>query len=47
MITVAEGIETKEQLRILQDEQCDQYQGYYFSRPIPGEELFKLLPKKS
>jgi len=47
MITVAEGIETEEQMRILQEEQCDQYQGYYFSRPIPGEELFKLLPKKS
>jgi len=47
MITVAEGIETEEQLWVLQDEQCDQYQGYYFSRPVPSEELFKLLPKKS
>ena len=47
MLTVAEGVETEEQLHILQGENCDQYQGYYFSPPVPGEELFKLLPKKS
>jgi EAL domain-containing protein (putative c-di-GMP-specific phosphodiesterase class I) len=32
---VAEGVETPEQLRILQSMACDQYQGYLFSRPLP------------
>ncbi len=42
--TVAEGVETKEHLAILQRERCDQYQGFLFSRPIPHEDLFRLLP---
>lgn len=36
---VAEGVETKEQLRFLQYQKCNEVQGYYFSRPIPPEEL--------
>ncbi|PZD97526.1 diguanylate cyclase [Paenibacillus sambharensis] len=36
---VAEGVEEKEQLRYLQIRKCDEVQGYYFSRPIPGEEF--------
>ena len=32
--TVAEGIETVEQLSLLIDLECDIYQGYYFSRPL-------------
>ena len=40
---VAEGVETAEQLALLRDMQCDQMQGYYFSRPLPAEELEKLL----
>lgn len=32
--TVAEGVETKEQVDILLAEKCDELQGYYFSRPI-------------
>ena len=34
---VAEGVETAEQLGILRDYHCDQIQGYYLSRPLPGE----------
>lgn len=40
---IAEGVETAEQLALLRNMQCDQMQGYYFSRPVPPEELEKLL----
>lgn len=33
--TVAEGVETEQQLQFLKDVGCDIYQGYYFSKPIP------------
>lgn len=41
--TLAEGVETREQLAFLQERGCDQIQGYYFSRPLPPEELAELL----
>ena len=44
---VAEGVETKEQMDFLRDYHCDQMQGYYFYRPMPVEEVEKLLIKKS
>jgi len=44
LVTVAEGIETSEQLNFLKKEQCDQYQGFLFSRPVPEKELLRLLP---
>jgi diguanylate cyclase (GGDEF)-like protein/PAS domain S-box-containing protein len=40
---VAEGVETLKELEFLQAHQCDEAQGYYFSRPIPPEEFAKLL----
>ena len=40
---VAEGVETAEQLALLRDWQCDTAQGYYFSYPLTGEELTRLL----
>jgi EAL domain-containing protein (putative c-di-GMP-specific phosphodiesterase class I) len=36
---VAEGVETEDQLRFLRERGCDEYQGYYFSRPLPADEL--------
>lgn len=36
---VAEGVETKEQLTILKELGCDLAQGYYFSKPIPEQDL--------
>jgi len=40
---VAEGVETVEQLILLSLQGCDYGQGYYFSRPLSGEEMTKLL----
>ena len=37
MKTVAEGVETEEQRRILEDLGCDNFQGYLFSKPLPSE----------
>lgn len=39
MRTIAEGVETKEQLELLQQLECDKIQGYYLSRPIPPREF--------
>jgi len=40
---VAEGVETHAQLKFLQSHECDEGQGYYFSRPIVAEEAAKLF----
>ncbi len=39
---VAEGVETLEQLNFLRNQNCDAYQGYYFSKPLAIEELKEL-----
>ena len=36
MRTVAEGVELKEQVEFLRDEECDMIQGYYYAKPEPG-----------
>lgn len=41
--TVAEGVETEEQLQLLGGFDCDLIQGYYFARPMPVEELIRFL----
>ena len=41
--TVAEGVETAEQLLTLKSIGCDIGQGYFFSRPIPAEEYERFL----
>lgn len=47
MTVIAEGIEDENQLAYLIQENCDEGQGYYFSRPVPAEELgLSLVAKK-
>jgi diguanylate cyclase (GGDEF)-like protein len=43
MRVVAEGVETREQLEILQRHNCPQGQGFYFGRPVPAEEFGQAL----
>jgi diguanylate cyclase (GGDEF)-like protein/PAS domain S-box-containing protein len=40
---IAEGVETEEQLTRLEAHRLDAYQGYLFSRPVPGPEVLRLL----
>lgn len=40
---IAEGIETPEELAFLLDHQCDEGQGYFFSRPVLPEQFVNLL----
>jgi predicted signal transduction protein with EAL and GGDEF domain len=40
---VAEGVETRAQLVLLLEQGCPEGQGYYFSRPVPAQEIIHLL----
>lgn len=41
--TVAEGVENKETLDYLKELGCDEYQGYFFSKPIPESDFLERL----
>ncbi|WP_028469240.1 two-component system response regulator [Neptunomonas japonica] len=43
LLSVAEGVETKEQVAGLTDMGCTQFQGYYFSKPLPVELIDMLI----
>ena len=43
---IAEGVENEQQLEFLQRQGCNQYQGYYFSPPVPAEEMINYLVHK-
>lgn len=43
MKVIAEGVETAKQLNFLKQENCDEMQGFYFSKPLPPEQLTKFL----
>ncbi len=40
---IAEGVENAAQLAFLQNNQCDEIQGYYLSRPLPSQRIMDLL----
>lgn len=44
MQVIAEGVESAQQAALLKQLGCDYVQGYYYSKPIPMDELLELLP---
>ncbi|MGN0404075.1 MAG: EAL domain-containing protein [Bariatricus sp.] len=45
--TIAEGVETKEQIEKLKSFGCDYVQGYYYAKPVPYEEFEQMLDKET
>lgn len=45
METIVEGVETEQQFNELSSVGCDLFQGYYFSRPLPSNEIMDYLNK--
>lgn len=45
--TIAEGVETVEQLDYLREEGCDEIQGYYYSKPLRVEEFEAFVRERS
>jgi diguanylate cyclase (GGDEF)-like protein/PAS domain S-box-containing protein len=43
---IAEGVETREQLKLMNDLQCSKIQGYLYSRPLPPDEVKEYLKKE-
>lgn len=43
LTSIAEGVETSAQLAFLKKLKCDEYQGYFFGRPVPAAEFAQLL----
>jgi diguanylate cyclase (GGDEF)-like protein/PAS domain S-box-containing protein len=41
MKVIAEGVEVEEQLQFLKEQNCDEVQGYLFSKPITAEDFFR------
>lgn len=44
---IAEGVETKEQLELLKSLGCLSAQGYFFSKPVPMKEVYRLYEEKN
>ena len=43
---IAEGVENAKQMSLLNELGCDIAQGYYFSKPLPADEMFRLLKRQ-
>ena len=46
ILTLAEGVETEEEVEFLKEIGCGRLQGYYYGRPMPLEDAFDNLSKK-
>nr|MDP2190253.1 EAL domain-containing protein [Rhodoferax sp.] len=46
MKVIVEGVETEDQRALLAQQGCDQYQGYYFSEPLPASEIVAKLQRR-
>ncbi|HEY6241742.1 MAG TPA: EAL domain-containing protein [Burkholderiales bacterium] len=46
LTVVAEGVETIEQQTFLHDHNCDEMQGFFFSKPIPSDQFAELLRQR-
>ena len=47
LMVIAEGVETKPQLDFLKNLDCEEYQGYLFSKPVPAADFAQLLAQNS
>jgi predicted signal transduction protein with EAL and GGDEF domain len=43
---IAEGVETGAQMAFLRAHQCDEIQGYYFSRPLTADKVAEILAEQ-
>ena len=43
LCTIAEGVETSEQAEVLRKLGCAEFQGFFFSHPMPAQQLRLLL----
>ena len=46
LYSLAEGIETEEQAAFFSERGCDEVQGFLIGRPMPAEELGKILSRE-
>jgi diguanylate cyclase (GGDEF)-like protein len=47
LTVVAQGVETKEQADLLRTHACDEFQGFYFNKPMSAQEFTELLRTQS
>ncbi len=46
LVVIAEGVEKQEQLEYLSRYGCDRVQGYYYSKPLPEENIYQLIEEQ-